>query len=106
MQRRDDTLLDVATAVGVQQHRDGKRDLVVRQEEGVAHEEAPEQRVRLVDPADAHPRGAGLGERHRHGVADAQMIGVRRRRVDEELSGCERPRAARCHPQDQRVVDA
>ena len=75
----------------------------VSQEEADAGQVASDQGVRLVDPADAHHRRTRLREPHRNRVAHRQVLRLRGRRVDEQLTLGQGGRGARRHAQDQRV---
>jgi hypothetical protein len=81
-----DGLVRGAAAVGAQQQRGQTRVAEVGQEEAGAGQVAADQGVRLVYPTDAQDRRTRLREPHRNRVAHRQVLRLRGRRVDEQLT--------------------
>ncbi len=73
------------------------------QEEAVADEVLPGQRVRLVDPPDAHGGATRQREPHRDDVAHREVVVVGRCGVDEQLAGGQCLRGPRRHVEDHRL---
>jgi hypothetical protein len=59
--------------------RSRSRPAVVGKVKCLPHDVATNEGVGLVDPTDAHRRGACKGELHRHGAADREVVGLGRR---------------------------
>ncbi len=80
-----------ALAVALRLHEYGHRQWIVEviEEEAIPHEIAPDEGVGLEDPTDAQCGRTRLSELDRHDRPHRQMLRVRRRGVDEQLSGRE-----------------